>query len=220
MAKTRTYKQLCPIARALDRIGDRWTLLILRDLHAGPARFSDLQNGLIGIAANLLTDRLNKLTDDGLISRRISTHGVALYELTETGKRTSGVLFELAVIGGHFPPQGETVTPGNFRSIAVTLGTACQRVIGSDTHFEAALTVDGEAFTLTAKSGQAEMRYQLATSPDLDLETTYEAMHSLVEGNMTFEKFAVGHCHIHVHTTGKEFELMALLTAALKQLQS
>lgn len=219
MAKIRTYKQLCPIARALDRIGDRWTLLILRDLHAGPARFSDLQHGLIGIAANLLTDRLNKLTDDGLISRRVSTHGAALYDLTETGKHTSGVLFEFAVLGGHFPPQGETVVPGNLRSIAVTLETACQRVIGPHTHFKAALTVDGEAFTLTAKSGQAEMRYQQACSPDLDLETTYEAILALTEGEMPFEKFAVGHCHIHVHTTGKEFELMALLTAALKQLQ-
>ncbi|OUS35671.1 hypothetical protein A9Q94_12320 [Rhodobacterales bacterium 56_14_T64] len=219
MAKTRTYKQLCPIARALDRIGDRWTLLILRDLHAGPARFSDLQHGLIGIAANLLTDRLNKLIDDGLISRQIGKHGAALYDLTETGKRTSDVLFELAVLGGRFPPQGETVTPGNFRSIAVTLGTACQRVIGPDTHFKAGFTIDGEAFNLTAKFGQAAMKYQKENAPDLDLETTYEAMHALTEGDMTFEKFAVGHCHIHVHTTGKEFELMALLTAALKQLQ-
>ena len=48
MAKSRSYKLLCPIARALDRIGDRWTLLILRDLHAGPARFSELQRGLTG----------------------------------------------------------------------------------------------------------------------------------------------------------------------------
>ena len=57
MAGSRRYKLLCPIARALDRIGDRWTMLILRDLHAGPARFSELQSGLTGIAPNLLTDR-------------------------------------------------------------------------------------------------------------------------------------------------------------------
>ena len=44
MTKHRSYKVMCPIARGLDRVGDRWTLLILRDLHAGPARFSDLQN--------------------------------------------------------------------------------------------------------------------------------------------------------------------------------
>ena len=68
MQKIRSYKLLCPIARGLDRIGDRWTLLILRDLHAGPARFSDLQRGLTGIAANLLADRLAKLVTDGLIA--------------------------------------------------------------------------------------------------------------------------------------------------------
>ena len=54
MPKHRTYKLLCPIARALDKLGDRWTLLILRDLHAGPARFGDIAQGLPGLASNLL----------------------------------------------------------------------------------------------------------------------------------------------------------------------
>ena len=70
MASSRRYRLLCPIARALDRIGDRWTLLILRDLHAGPARFSELQTGLAGIATNLLTDRLQQLMTDGLVVKR------------------------------------------------------------------------------------------------------------------------------------------------------
>ena len=65
MAGRRRYKLLCPIARALDRVGDRWTLLILRDLHAGPARYSDLQNGLAGIAN--VTTRWPKRKADTII---------------------------------------------------------------------------------------------------------------------------------------------------------
>ena len=68
MTAKRRYRLLCPIARALDVVGDRWALLILRDLHAGPARFHDLETGL-GIATNLLTTRLIELTDAGLIER-------------------------------------------------------------------------------------------------------------------------------------------------------
>ena len=66
MTRKRPYQLLCPIAQALDVVGDRWTLLILRDLHAGPARFQQLQEGL-GIATNLLTTRLAELTESGMI---------------------------------------------------------------------------------------------------------------------------------------------------------
>jgi DNA-binding HxlR family transcriptional regulator len=100
MEKPRRYKLLCPIARALDRVGDRWTLLILRDLHAGPARFSDLKTGLDGIATNLLTDRLRQLIDDGLVVRREGEFGTALYTLTELGRRSSDARGRVPA-GGH-----------------------------------------------------------------------------------------------------------------------
>jgi DNA-binding HxlR family transcriptional regulator len=66
----RSYDQYCPIARGLDIVGDRWTLLLVRELLLqGPCRFTDLKNGLPGIAANLLSARLKELEDAGLISR-------------------------------------------------------------------------------------------------------------------------------------------------------
>ena len=110
MNKPRRYRLLCPIARALDRIGDRWTLLILRDLHAGPARFSDLQSGLGGIASNLLAGRLQQLLEDGLARRRDAGFGVTVYELTETGAKSADLLFE----------------PDHPRAVAAT-GMACGR---------------------------------------------------------------------------------------------
>ena len=78
---SRRYRLLCPIARALDRVGDRWTLLILRDLHAGPARFVDVQASLPGLAPNLLTKRLRQLEADGLICRRETELSVSVYQL-------------------------------------------------------------------------------------------------------------------------------------------
>ncbi len=82
MASKRSYHLLCPIARGLDRVGDRWTLLVLRDLHAGPARFKDIQEGLPGLASTLLTTRLRRLQDDGLVREREAEFGVRVYELT------------------------------------------------------------------------------------------------------------------------------------------
>ncbi|MCB1029329.1 MAG: helix-turn-helix transcriptional regulator, partial [Microthrixaceae bacterium] len=61
----RSYQQACPVAHALDLVGERWTLLIVRDLVFGPLRFSDLRDGLPGLAPNLLSDRLRFLVDQG-----------------------------------------------------------------------------------------------------------------------------------------------------------
>ncbi len=216
MAGSRRYKLLCPIARALDRIGDRWTLLILRDLHAGPARFSELQSGLTGIAPNLLTDRLQQLSDDGLIQKRAGQHGVALYELTALGRKSRDALFELAMFGGRFPPDADPKRPGNLRTIAVTLSAACQRVVGADAEFEAELRVDGEPFTLTARDGRVEMVYAPAPAPDVVMTTGYEALLAASEGEMDLSGFVAQHVQLEVRTAGKEKELLSLLAAAME----
>ena len=215
MAKVRSYKLLCPIARGLDRIGDRWTLLILRDLHAGPARFSDLQHGLTGIAANLLTDRLNKLVADGLISKNAGAHGTTLYSLTDLGQRTRGILFDLALFGGQFAPEVEVVDPGNMRTVAVTLGTACDRAMTAGIDLEVQFIVNDEPFVLVARDGQAHMQAGQATTPDVVLQTSYEALLSVSEGEIDMARFTQDHARIKVNTPGKENELMQLMTAAI-----
>jgi len=75
---TRRYRLLCPISRALDHVGDRWTLVILRDLHAGPVRHKDLAAGLTGIPSSLLATRLKELVADGLVEKKSYEHGVPL----------------------------------------------------------------------------------------------------------------------------------------------
>src|SRR5690242_12900964 len=81
----RTYRQYCGLARALDLVGDRWTLLIVRELLIlGPSRYTDLRNGLPGIATNLLVDRLRELEEAGLVEREQAAPPVAtaLFRLT------------------------------------------------------------------------------------------------------------------------------------------
>jgi DNA-binding HxlR family transcriptional regulator len=82
----KTYGEYCGLARSLDYIGDRWTLLIVRELLVRPARYSDLQDGLPGIATNLLAQRLRQLEQDGIVRRRLDVQrsGV-VYEVTSLG---------------------------------------------------------------------------------------------------------------------------------------
>ncbi|MCV7359923.1 winged helix-turn-helix transcriptional regulator [Mycolicibacterium fluoranthenivorans] len=83
---SRDYGQYCGLARSLDVVGDRWNLLIVRQLLLGPARYGELREGLSGIATNLLTDRLRGLETDGVIERRLSDDSSAItYALTEWG---------------------------------------------------------------------------------------------------------------------------------------
>jgi DNA-binding HxlR family transcriptional regulator/putative sterol carrier protein len=83
----RTYNQLCPLARSLDILGERWTLLIVRNLLVGPQRYTDLLEGLPGIGTNLLSARLKDLETEGLVARRMLAPPAAsiVYELTELG---------------------------------------------------------------------------------------------------------------------------------------
>jgi DNA-binding HxlR family transcriptional regulator len=86
MVMSRDYGQYCGLARALDVVGDRWNLLIVRELLIGPARFGELRGGLSGIATNLLTDRLRDLETAGVVARRLSDDANAItYILTEWG---------------------------------------------------------------------------------------------------------------------------------------
>ncbi|MGE2719285.1 winged helix-turn-helix transcriptional regulator [Mycolicibacterium celeriflavum] len=82
---SRDYGQYCGLARALDVVGDRWNLLIVRQLLVAPARYRDLRDGLPGIATNLLADRLRDLESAGVVERRLADDGAIIYALTEWG---------------------------------------------------------------------------------------------------------------------------------------
>jgi DNA-binding HxlR family transcriptional regulator len=97
----RSYEQFCPLARALDVLGERWTLLLVRELLLGPQRFSDLRVHLPGIGPALLTQRLRDLEAAGLVQRTELPPPAAriVYELTERGRALEAVIYELARFG-------------------------------------------------------------------------------------------------------------------------
>jgi len=97
----RSYGQFCALARALDIVGDRWTLLIVRELGIRPCRYRDLQEGLPGIATNLLADRLRALEEHGLVVTEEAPPPVSatLYRLTERGADLAPSLHALAAWG-------------------------------------------------------------------------------------------------------------------------
>jgi DNA-binding HxlR family transcriptional regulator len=116
------YGQACPVARSLEVIGERWTLLIVRDLLPGPRRFQDFQKSLKGIAPNLLSDRLKLMEEYGLISRRFySEHPPrAEYLLTEKGKELGHVVGALAVWGSrHLYRQAAVVHEGCGEAVRI-----------------------------------------------------------------------------------------------------
>jgi DNA-binding HxlR family transcriptional regulator len=93
----RSYGQYCSLARGLDLIGDRWTLLIVRELAIRPCRYSDLRDGLPGVATNLLADRLREMIDAGLATKVDAPPpvGTAVYELTEFGRGLVPIMLQL-----------------------------------------------------------------------------------------------------------------------------
>ncbi|CAA9572891.1 MAG: Transcriptional regulator, HxlR family [uncultured Thermomicrobiales bacterium] len=105
----RSYGQFCPIARSLDQVGDRWVLLIIRELLIRPCRFSDLRAGLTGIASNLLTERLRSLEESGIIERAELPPPAAssIYRLTDRGHDLLPVVVALARWGGPLLATGQ-----------------------------------------------------------------------------------------------------------------
>ncbi|MGH3327135.1 MAG: winged helix-turn-helix transcriptional regulator [Streptomycetales bacterium] len=93
----RTYGQFCGIARALEIVGERWSLLIVRDLLVGPKRFTDLRRGLPGIPTNILSTRLKELEHTGVVRRRVLPRpvGSVVYELTAYGSELEDIVLRL-----------------------------------------------------------------------------------------------------------------------------
>jgi DNA-binding HxlR family transcriptional regulator len=110
------YDQYCPIACSLGLIGERWTLLVVRELMHGPKRYTDLVDGLNGIGTNILAARLKALETAGLVERRKLPPPAAsnVYELTPTGQQLRPVLHELARFGARLmgPPPLDALDPG------------------------------------------------------------------------------------------------------------
>lgn len=119
LKQKRSYRQFCGVAKALDLIGGRWTLLIARNLLLGPLRYTDLMATLPGITTNLLAQRLDELTGAGLLERRRlpPPSSSDVYALTEEGRRLEPVVMALGRFGSAYltqPAPEDFVHPRNL----------------------------------------------------------------------------------------------------------
>jgi DNA-binding HxlR family transcriptional regulator len=121
---TRSYNQFCALASALDYVGERWTLLIIRELLIGPRRFKDLLLGLPCISTNLLAERLKTLGQQGMICQRVlpPPAGSTVYELTALGRSLEKPILELGRWGARLLPDSlEGIELPSLGSIAVAI---------------------------------------------------------------------------------------------------
>ena len=132
----RSYGQYCGVTAAVDLIGERWALLIVRDLFVGPRRYTDLKQGLPRIPTNILSTRLKELQEGGVI-RRVPLHNCGLvYELTPYGRSFEPIMLALGRWGFQAmgdPQEGDVVTPD---SLTMALRTAFQPDAAADAEYE------------------------------------------------------------------------------------
>lgn len=132
MKRTSFGTMPCPVARALERVGEWWSILILRDALNGFTRFDDFQKSL-GIAPNMLTRRLNGLVEAGLLERRPYSSRPVRHEyvLTERGRDFKPVVVSLFAWGNrHFAPEGESVVIRNSETGALAEPVLVDRMTG------------------------------------------------------------------------------------------
>jgi DNA-binding HxlR family transcriptional regulator len=164
----RNYDQACSVAGALDRIGERWSLLIVRELLLGPLRFSDLVRAVGGAPTDVLTKRLRDLERDGIVSRRELDPPVSAvaYELTELGRELDRPLLELGRWGLHFfrveevPGIESSWLPNSLRVILQP---------PADVSLALQLRCDGHSFALRVGSGAISAERGELPDPDLIL---------------------------------------------------
>ncbi|HMF81935.1 MAG TPA: helix-turn-helix domain-containing protein [Acidimicrobiia bacterium] len=177
------YGQFCSIARTLDVLGDRWALIVVRELLLGPRRYTDLRDGLPGVGTNVLAVRLRELEAAGIIARETLPPPAAstVYVLTDDGVALRPVVDELARWGLRLmdrPERGEVRGPG-WLAYSLAVSTPPTGMRDED---ELELRVDDEPHTLTVRNGRFEARRGAAGHPVAVIDAQLGALFRLARG--------------------------------------
>jgi DNA-binding HxlR family transcriptional regulator len=167
----RSYNQYCGVAHALDLIGERWALLVVRELVLGPKRFTDLRGGLPHIATNVLSQRLRQLERDGIITRRQLRPPAAstVYELTDYGQELVPVMLDLGRWGARTigPRREEQAIRSEW--LAVALRAFFDPESAADLEARIRLDLDGDDFILEIAGGELQIHPGLDGEADLGI---------------------------------------------------
>lgn len=174
MTAKRTYGDSCGIARALDLVGERWALLVVRELLLGPKRFTDLREGLPHVSPDVLAQRLRELETAGVVRRRKlpPPAGARVYELTEWGSALEPVLVSLGRWGSRvtLPAEPAELSPD---ALAVALKSMFDADAAADLDRSYHLRLGEHCFSVTAADGELDVTRDGSPAPGaaLELET-------------------------------------------------
>ncbi|MBA3473174.1 MAG: transcriptional regulator [Rubrobacter sp.] len=182
----RSYNQYCAVARAMDVVGERWTLLIVRELLTGPKRFKDLLEGLPGIGTNLLTARLKDLEGYEVVRRATLPPPAAsrVYELTELGRSLEPVVMGLARWGLKFLGASREEEDRQPAWAMVALRSVLKPEATGETRESYEVRVDGEVFHAWVADGETEVRQGSAADPDLVVRSDTQTLLAVAAGRI------------------------------------
>lgn len=181
MARKRRYDTGCAVAHALDLVGERWALLVVRELLLGPKRFTDLLAGLPGAGPDMLTQRLRELTDAEVVSRRRLSPPSAswVYELTPWGAELTPIVFGLARWASRSPAMPYDA-PLGVDSLMLSLIALFDRRAAAGLDATIAIHLDDQAFQLRITGGELTLTRGENGHPDATLETDRAALITLL----------------------------------------
>jgi DNA-binding HxlR family transcriptional regulator len=165
----RSYGDRCGVSRALDLVGDRWALLVVRELLLGPKRFTDLRVGLPNIGPDVLSQRLRELEEAGVVRRRTlpPPAGSRVYELTERGQELEPVVLALGRWGSSAPfPEGDARI--GVDAFVIALKTLFEP--GADFEASVELRLGADRFHARVADGKLEVARGTADRPDATIE--------------------------------------------------
>jgi DNA-binding HxlR family transcriptional regulator/putative sterol carrier protein len=181
------YQQYCALARTLDVAGDRWTLLIVRELAPGPRRFTDLIDGLPGISRKLLTDRLRALERDGIIARQELPPPAArqVYELTDDGRDLAHAMAGLIAWGARRLGEREATESFRARWAAVGMAALADREAAKGVSETYQYLVGDSAFHFIVDDGSISVHDGRAQDPAVTLTTDEKTLADIASAKIS-----------------------------------
>jgi DNA-binding HxlR family transcriptional regulator len=192
MASKRTYGDACGIARALDIIGERWALLVVRELLVGPKRFTDIRDGLPGLSPDVLSQRLRDLEKAGLVRRRKlpPPAGSKVYEITDRGAELETVLQSIGTWGARLPMPPEGVGM-SFDAHILSFRTLFDPELAGDLDASFQLVLDDQPFRAGVSGGELKLVRGEADAPEAtivsDPGTLLAAAHGRIDPHEAIE---------------------------------
>lgn len=219
MGTKRSYGDACRFACALDLVGERWALLIVRELLLGPKRFTDLRHGLPNASPNILSERLRELEGGGVVHRRKLPPPAAsqVYELTEWGRELEPVVTKLGAWGARSPLPPEHSEIGTD-SIVLALRSLFDADVADGVEASYALRLGEERFRVDVADGELGLERGEVESPALAIETDAPTLAGLLAGQLPLEDaLASGAARIE-GSKGEAFRFLALFPMPQPQL--